>query len=93
MRLRSCSTETSRCPSGAGSRESGAATGTRSLGLVARVTTALQFMVNRPEVEPGYRLDRQEPNDRVIRYSLHAYAAEKPHGTRFRDDDENVEPD
>ncbi len=30
----------------------------------------LQFMVNRPKVEPGYRLDRTEWNDRRIRYSL-----------------------
>ena len=58
-----------------------------------RRTIALQFMVNRPKVEPGYRLDRQETSDRRIHYTLHSYAAEKPHGTRFRDDDENVEPD
>ncbi len=56
-------------------------------------TIALQFMVNRPKVEPGYRLDRTEWNDRRIHYSLYADAAEKPHGTRYRDDDEKVEPE
>ena len=59
----------------------------------SRRTIALQFMVNRPKVEPGYRLDRTETSDRRIHYTLHAYAAEKPHGTWYRDDDEDVEPD
>jgi ribulose-bisphosphate carboxylase small chain len=35
-----------------------------------RQTTALQFIVNRPAHEPGFRLDRQETHDRVIRYTL-----------------------
>ena len=30
-----------------------------------------------------YRLDRQESNDRVIRYTLVPYANEKPHGDRY----------
>jgi ribulose-bisphosphate carboxylase small chain len=50
-----------------------------------RQTTALQFIVNRPPDEPGFRLDRQESHDRVIRYTLHAYAAEQPHGRRYQD--------
>jgi len=53
-----------------------------------RRTIALQFIVNRPKVEPGYRLDRQEWNDRRIHYSLYAYAAEKPHGERYGASDE-----
>ncbi len=52
----------------------------RSLG---RQTTALSFIVNRPESEPGFRLERQEKADRQIRYTLHAYATEKPHGQRY----------
>jgi len=46
-------------------------------------TTALSFIVNRPPHEPGIRLDRTETRDRQIRYSLHFYAAEAPHGQRY----------
>lgn len=48
-----------------------------------RQTTALQFIVNRPEVEPGFRLDRQETHDRTMDYTLHPYAADRPHGQRY----------
>lgn len=48
-----------------------------------RQTTALQFIVHRPEHEPGFRLSRQETHDRVIRYTLHPYAADAPHGSRY----------
>ena len=34
--------------------------------------------MNRPASEPGFRLDRQEANDRHIRYTLHPYAVEQP---------------
>ncbi len=50
---------------------------------LGRQTTALSFLVNRPDDEPGFRLDRTESHDRVIRYSLHAYAAEQPVGRRY----------
>ncbi|WP_037496982.1 ribulose bisphosphate carboxylase small subunit [Solirubrobacter soli] len=40
----------------------------RSLG---RQTTALSFIVQRPAVEPGFRLERTEGADRRIRYTLH----------------------
>ncbi len=53
---------------------------------LTRQTTALQFIVNRPAREPGFRLDRQEAQDRVIRYRLHPYAGERPPGERYRDD-------
>jgi ribulose-bisphosphate carboxylase small chain len=53
----------------------------RSLG---RQTTALSFIVGRPPVEPGFRLDRQEKADRQIRYTLHAYATDAPPGQRYR---------
>jgi len=50
---------------------------------LGRQTTALSFIVNRPATEPGFRLDRQEGADRRIRYSLHAYAADRPRGERY----------
>ena len=46
-------------------------------------TTALSFIIQRPPKEPGFRLERQESNDRVIRYELHSYATEKPAGERY----------
>jgi ribulose-bisphosphate carboxylase small chain len=49
-----------------------------------RQTTGLDFIVNRPAEEPGFRLDRQEANDRHINYTLHSYAVEKPHGERYQ---------
>src|ERR1700759_3238912 len=51
---------------------------------LGRQTTALSFIVNRPPVEPGFRLDRQESTDRVIRYTTHAYATDKPVGDRYQ---------
>ena len=50
-----------------------------------RQTTALSFLVNRPAEEPGYRLDRQEFEDRQIKYTLHPYATERPAGQRYGD--------
>jgi ribulose-bisphosphate carboxylase small chain len=53
----------------------------RSLG---RQTSAMSFIVNRPEVEPGFKLERQESNDRVIRYTITSYAVDQnPHGSRY----------
>jgi ribulose-bisphosphate carboxylase small chain len=48
-----------------------------------RQTTALSFIVNRPVQEPGFRLERAEAHDRVIRYSVAAYAADRPAGRRY----------
>jgi ribulose-bisphosphate carboxylase small chain len=48
-----------------------------------RQTTALSFIVNRPTGEPGFRLERTEAHDRVMRYRLHPYAADKPGGSRY----------
>ena len=50
---------------------------------LGRQTTALAFIVGRPESEPGFRLDRQEKADRQIRYSLHPYATDAPVGLRY----------
>jgi ribulose-bisphosphate carboxylase small chain len=52
---------------------------------LGRQTTALSFIVNRPPNEPGFRLDRQESTDRIIRYTTHAYATEQPVGERYQD--------
>ncbi|MFN2388224.1 MAG: ribulose bisphosphate carboxylase small subunit [Actinomycetota bacterium] len=51
---------------------------------LTKQTTALQFIVNRPAHEPGYRLHRQESHDRVVRYTMEPYAADQPHGDRYR---------
>jgi len=50
---------------------------------LGRQTTALSFIVGRPKEEPGYRLDRTDAHDRVMRYRLHPYAADKPVGHRY----------
>jgi ribulose-bisphosphate carboxylase small chain len=44
---------------------------------------ALSFIVQRPAVEPGFRLTRQEGVDRVMRYSLEPYATTLPAGSRY----------
>jgi ribulose-bisphosphate carboxylase small chain len=36
-----------------------------------RQTTALSFVVNRPQPEPSFRLTRRDEHDRVMRYVLH----------------------
>lgn len=48
-----------------------------------RQTTAFSIIVGRPSHEPGYRLDRTESHDRVMRYRLHPYATEEPAGSRY----------
>jgi ribulose-bisphosphate carboxylase small chain len=50
-----------------------------------RQTTALSFIVQRPPEEPGFRLERQEGADRLIRYTLHSYATDKPSGKRYEE--------
>ena len=50
---------------------------------LGRKTTALSFLVQRPASEPGFCLERQEVDDRRIRYTLRPYAAERPHGERY----------
>ncbi|MGZ4230244.1 MAG: ribulose bisphosphate carboxylase small subunit [Solirubrobacteraceae bacterium] len=49
-----------------------------------RQTTALSFLVHRPRHEPGFRLDRIEAHDRVVRYRLHPYATDVPAGSRYQ---------
>ncbi len=49
----------------------------RSLG---RATTALQFIVQRPDDEPGFYLDRQEVSDRQVRYTIRSHSVTRPRG-------------
>jgi ribulose-bisphosphate carboxylase small chain len=53
---------------------------------LGRQTTALSFIVNRPQNEPGFRLERQEAGDRSIRYTTYAYATAQPVGERYQED-------
>jgi ribulose-bisphosphate carboxylase small chain len=48
-------------------------------------TVRLSFIVNRPPVEPGFRLRRIEAEGRVQRYAIEPYAAEAPQGERYRE--------
>ena len=51
---------------------------------LGRQTTALSFIVSRPDAEPGFRLERSDAHDRVMRYRVHPYAADRPEGHRYR---------
>jgi len=44
---------------------------------------AMSFLVNRPEHEPGFFLQRQESHGRTLRYTTAGYAAGKPEGERY----------
>jgi ribulose-bisphosphate carboxylase small chain len=44
----------------------------------------LSFLVNRPKDEPGFMLERQERGGRTIAYTTHAYATDRPEGSRYR---------
>ncbi len=44
----------------------------------------LSFIVNRPSLEPGFRLARHEGPGRRIRYVIGAYAIDRPVGERYR---------
>ncbi|OGI51978.1 MAG: ribulose 1,5-bisphosphate carboxylase small subunit [Candidatus Muproteobacteria bacterium RIFCSPHIGHO2_12_FULL_60_33] len=44
---------------------------------------AMSFMVNRPKKEPGFGLARQESEGRMIRYTVHSYATDKPENERY----------
>jgi ribulose-bisphosphate carboxylase small chain len=50
-------------------------------------TIVMSFIVNRPKQEPGFQVERQEANGRSIRYSTRGYAADRPEGERY--DNEN----
>lgn len=46
-------------------------------------TPRMSFIVNRPPVEHGFALDRQEIDGRRIRYTVRSYAADRPEGERY----------
>jgi ribulose-bisphosphate carboxylase small chain len=50
---------------------------------LGRQTTALSFLVHRPDQEPGFRLERQEGADRRLSYTTHSYATRSPAGERY----------
>ena len=47
-------------------------------------TIVMSFIVNRPAVEPGFTLERQEVNGRSQRYTIRGYASASPEGERYR---------
>ena len=47
-------------------------------------SVVMSFIVNRPKVEPGFRLIRTEEAGRTLRYSIESYAvARQPEGERY----------
>ena len=46
-------------------------------------SVTMSYIVNRPKVEPGFGLVRQETDGRTMRYSIHSYATDKPEGERY----------
>ena len=47
-----------------------------------RETVALSFIANRPPIEPGFGLIREEGPGRIVRYTIRSYATERPEGQR-----------
>ena len=43
----------------------------------------MSYIVNRPTVEPGFGLVRQETDGRNMRNTIHSYATDKPEGERY----------
>ena len=43
----------------------------------------MSYIVNRPKIEPGFGLTRQEIGGRQIQYTVHSYATDKPEGERY----------
>ena len=50
---------------------------------LGRQTSRLSFIVNRPQEEPGYRLERTETHDRTINYTVVPYAHQDAPGRRY----------
>ncbi len=48
-----------------------------------RETIVLSFIVQQPETEPGFRLERQHGPGRTLGYSATAYAIDRPSGERY----------
>jgi ribulose-bisphosphate carboxylase small chain len=49
-------------------------------------TVRLSFIVQRPKDEPGFALERQEGPGRTQRYTVRAYACDRPAGRRYPGD-------
>ena len=47
-------------------------------------TVAMSFIVNRPEREPGFMLERTELEGRSLRYTARGYAADRPEAERYQ---------
>ncbi|EPC03739.1 hypothetical protein L861_00145 [Litchfieldella anticariensis FP35 = DSM 16096] len=46
-------------------------------------TPRMSFIVNRPDNEPGFRLERQAVEGRSLRYTMTSYAVDRPEGDRY----------
>jgi ribulose-bisphosphate carboxylase small chain len=46
-------------------------------------SVTMSYIVNRPKKEPGFGLVRQEIDGRMMRYTIHSYATDKPEGERY----------
>ena len=49
-------------------------------------SVAMSFIVNRPEREPGFALERMEMDGRNVRYTTRSYSADRPEGERYTTD-------
>ncbi len=48
-----------------------------------RESLRLSFIVGRPKDEPGFALERHEGPGRIVRYTIRAYATDRPEGERY----------
>jgi ribulose-bisphosphate carboxylase small chain len=46
-------------------------------------TVRLSFLVQRPDNEPGFRLERVEAQGRTVRYAVRPYGVDRPAGARY----------
>ncbi len=46
-------------------------------------TPRMSFIVNRPKIEPGFKLIREERSGRTMGYTVQSYATDKPEGERY----------
>ena len=48
-----------------------------------RESLRLSFIVNRPDKEPGFSLERREVGGRNLQYTTQSYAVDRPEGERY----------
>jgi len=46
-------------------------------------TPRMSYIVNRPKVEPGFFVERQERDGRTVGYTIRSYATVRPEGERY----------